>query len=316
MAKRGPFLSVVVVATALVALAACGGSGGKKSASKETTTTAAAATNNNAAEGTTAAAGTTRTVGKKGSFNGFGITVDTVKTIPGFGTNVGLEVDLTYENLGTDATSAPRTGHLLLEGAILQAQVDDVQIPGGGKAQGTMKTDVDLGNKTADAVLDRITLVYGEATDNQTIIPFDTKAQVQSVEPQTIAVSGQLKQKQILIDLVKGSTTPSYASGDKGKGLLAVQFKLSCTPDCQASGYAVERAAFSVKTPDGQSLAAADSSPFCCEALYPGNTFEGPKEVVQFKLPLPIKGTYTLTFADNALVTQGNPGSSAPITVA
>jgi hypothetical protein len=145
------------------------------------------------------------------------------------------------------------------------------------------------------------------------VIPLDAKAAVQSVEPKQLAVTGELKQKQIVIDLVKGATEPSYTSGDKGKGLLSVQLKLSCTSDCQASGYAVQRSSFSVKTPDGQSVTAADSSPFCCEALYPGNVFEGPKETVQFKVPLPVQGAYTVSFADSGLVSQGNPGSSTVV---
>ena len=60
-------------------------------------------------------------------------------------------------------------------------------------------------------------------------------------------------------------------------------------------------------------VTAADSSPFCCEALYPGNVFEGPKETVQFKVPLPVQGAYTVSFADSGLVSQGNPGSSTVI---
>ena len=175
--------------------------------------------------------------------------------------------------------------------------------------------------------------MYGEVSDNQTTIPLDAKAAVQSVEPKSLAVTGQLKQKQILIDLVKGSTTPSYVAGEKGKGILAVQVKISCTPTILVDGKpsslfsgpsrnqvlqqlpasAFERVEV-MTNPSAAYRHAADSSPLCCEALYPGNVFEGPKETVQFKVPLPIQGAYAVTFADQGLVNQGSPGSSTVVT--
>src|SRR4051812_20157574 len=316
MVRTSRVLSVAVVSVALVALSACGSSGGdKKESSEETTTTAASSS-----KGTTnsSVAETNRTIGKTGWYKGFAITVDTAKLAAPSFSSAALELGVTYENLTTETANAPRPTNIVQGGVSLQDEtLDNPSIPGAGKAKGTIKTSVKPDSaKTPDAILDGITIVYGEASDNQTIIPLDTKAAVQTVEPKKLdPLTGKLQQKQIVIDLVKGSTGASYTSGEKGKGVLGVQVKISCTPDCQASGYNVDRSEFSVKTPDGQSLTADQSSPFCCEALYPGNVFEGPKDVLNFKVPLPVKGAYTMTYNHSSLTSSGVAPPSATINV-
>ena len=196
--------SVVVVAAvvALGGLTGCGkGSDSATEADKAAVTTLAKADAGAPATTAAGASATTTTgvsqrqwvsVGKVGWYDGFKITLVDLEALPSdYGTKV--TVNVTYENLGSDPGNA-RDGQFVYLGKVLTAFWDTPQLPGGGKSGGTIKANVDTGKAPLDkAVFDKmlsnLTIQWGQADDNQTVMPLDPTQAVTSSEPKTLALT-------------------------------------------------------------------------------------------------------------------------------
>lgn len=251
---------------------------------------------------TPVAAAVTRTVGRTGWYAGFAITVDDVTAEPGYGTGIDLTVAMTYTNQGIEADSPPQ-GDVVADGMATDAFFDTPDIPAGGTATGTatfsLLPDTAL---TPDAAIDLVSIVYGDSRDNQTLLPLAADATVQSVQPLTLPLTGNLTQGEIVIDVVSGALAPSYESGEKGKALLDVRVKLTCAAGCNAAGWNTGSEQFSVTDPAGHSVVADQRSEYCCDALYPDTVSDSERNILTFVVPLPGTGTYTLTY-DNPNIT-------------
>lgn len=253
------------------------------------------------------AAPVTRTLDRTGWYDGFAITVDEVTAEPGYGTSVDLTVELTLQNLGVEDDSPPG-GDVEVDGLTVEAFFDAPDVPAGGKAGGTVTFTVTPDDAvTPDEAIERVVLVYGDAGDNRTVLPLADAGEVESIEPLDIAVTGNLTQGQIVVDVVEAALAPSYDSGEKGKALLDVRVRLTCAPDCDASGWNTGFEQFSVTGPDGSSVVADQRSEYCCDALYPGTVSDSERNVLTFVVPLPGTGEYTLTYDNDYLTAEGTP---------
>lgn len=254
-------------------------------------------------------------LGKTGWYDGFAITLDDLTAEPsGFGASI--LINLTVQNL-RDETGSLGDGIVESDGAAASAFWDLPDVPGEGKAKGTIRTDVDgeLENEAdLQALLGTMAVVFGEARDNQTRIPLEAKGKVESVEPKELALTGTLQQGQLIVDVLDGDLQPSYASGEKGKAELSVRVKISCAADCQAQGWNVDSSMFSVKAPDGTSAVADSRSRYCCDAIYPGTVSDNADNVLTFVVPLPGTGAYTLTYDNPSVTSQGTAPATFAIT--
>jgi hypothetical protein len=113
------------------------------------------------------------------------------------------------------------------------------------------------------------------------------------------------------VEVLSGTLAPSYQSGGKGKAALDLRIKLSCSATCPGSGNSVDRGMFSVAGPSGQSVVASDQSDYCCDAIYPNDISDDPRNILRFLVPLPGTGSYTLTMNSPSIVAAG----SAPATL-
>jgi hypothetical protein len=252
----------------------------------------------------------TRQIAKTGWYDGFAITVDEVTAEQGFGDGVDVTINLDYQNLGTgDAT--PPDASVEVDGEIVEGLFDTPGIPGAGTAKGTAIVTVvpenDQQEMTFDDAIDKVTLVYGDAADNQTKIPLVASGAVDSVQPLDLTATGTMSQGEINIEIVSGSLVPSYESGEKGKGLLNLRVKLTCAPGCQAQGYNTGVEEFSITGPDSVSVLADSRSEYCCDALYPETVSDGERNILTFVVALPGAGAYTLTYQNPYLTSTGTP---------
>ena len=247
----------------------------------------------------------TRQIDRTGWYDGFAITVREVTAEPGYGDVVDMTVTLLFENLGIDDNTPPE-GDVQVDGLAVEAYFDAPGIPAGGRAEGTAVFSVAPEEAlTPDEAIDRMTIVYGDAGDNQTVIPLAESAEVDSIEPADLEVDGTMTQGQIVVDVVQARLAPSYESGERGKALLDVRITLSCAPDCQASGWNTGYEQFSVTGPDGSSVVADQRSDYCCDALYPGVVSDSERNVLTFVVPLPGTGDYTLTYDNPNITSEG-----------
>jgi hypothetical protein len=316
--RRAATPAIIGLAMALT-LAACGGDDGGDESSATTVTKAATQAGSN--DGSTTVAGKTdaggssttappanRKVGKPGWYDGFAITVADVDAEAGFGDRVELTVNFNYQNLRTEQANPPEAS-VEVDGEVIDGLFDTPGIPGAGKAKGSVSFSVgaDRGKAapTFDQAMDKVTLVYGDAGDNQTKIPLAASGKVESIEPKKLTTSGKLVQGQINVEVTGGSLEPSYKSGEKGKALLDLRVKLSCAADCQASGYNADRSQFSITAPDGTSVVADDRSEYCCDALYPGTVSDDERNILTFVVKLPGTGNYKLTYNNQSLSSAG-----------
>ena len=309
---------------ALLSLASCGGDDAGPAAEKtsesvdsrssattraETSSDASTASSPRSSAATTQAEPITVTLGKTGWYGGFAVTLDELTAEPGpFGTSA--TINATYQNLADEAQVPPQ-GAVVLDGASLPTQWDSPNIPGAGKAKGTIAFDIEADDdKPVDeaaltALLAKATLTYGEAADNQTKLPLAANGKVESTEPKELTSAGTLTQGQLIVDVLDGHLQPSYASGEKGKAELSLHIKISCAADCPASGFNVDASMFSVKGPDGTSVVADSRSEYCCDTIYPGDVSDNAKNIVTFVVPVPGTGPYTLTFNNPTLTSGG-----------
>ncbi len=237
---------------------------------------------------------TVRTVGKTGWFEGFAITVDKATVVPDQ-SGGRLVLDLTYKNLTTENKTLSTNAYLQIGGQIDQAaSFDSPTVPGQGSAAGKITTSVQPGTD-ADHLLDTVIVVFGQTSDNQTKIPLQTDAQVESVQPKTLAVTGTLVQDQTTIQVTGGTLRPSYTKNEHGKYELALHVKIIGGAGIPAGGANIFNEYFAVKTPDGQSLVADDRTPIN-ELLEKGQTIDNPKDVATFLVAAPGTGNYVLTY--------------------
>jgi hypothetical protein len=322
MYHRRKVTSALIGLALMAAVAACGGddSGDEAVISKQATQTGdgdATATSTTAGGGdrsstTAAAKPVNRKVGKTGWYEGFAITIDDVDAEPGFGDNIDLTVNLTYENLGNEERD-PAEASVQVDGEVVDGLFDTPGIPGKGKAGGTITFPVAPSKgqtaMTPDQAMDKVTLVYGDAGDNQTKLPLAASGKVESIEPKDLTTSGKLVQGQLNIEVAGGSLVPSYRPGEKGKTLLNLRVKITCAADCQASGYNTNRDEFSVTGPDGSSVVADDRSEYCCDAIYPGTVSDDERNILTFVVKSPGTGAYKLTYRHPGMT---NAGTAAP----
>jgi hypothetical protein len=345
--RRRLLTSAVVGLVLLSTLAACGGGGGDDDATKlakeiaaQSKKAADSAAKEPDANGSGTGTGTTkstvkpitRTIGKTGSYEGFAITVvdATAEETSGFsGSSASVKVDFSYKNLGTEPTKPPEAD-IEVAGESAEGFYDTPRIPGEGTAKGSVTVTVanpassssssSSSSKKAkpidlDKALDTVTLVYGDAADNQTKIPLAASGTVSSIEPKKLTTTGTITQGQLIVELKSATFSPSYESGEKGKGLLDVRFKLSCSADCQGQGHGVGVEEFSLKLPDGTSVVADDRSEYCCDAIYPGTVSDGERNVLTFVVPLPGTGSYTFVFNNKDTAATGVPAATFQLTV-
>ena len=253
----------------------------------------------------------TRAVDKTGWWGGFAITVGEVTATQGFGDAADLAIELNYENLGTQPWYAP-TPTAEVDASVIESFLDNTpEVPAGGKTNAELAVVVlgdDDGQVDLEAAIDAVSLVFGDAADNQTFIPLAASAEVTSVEPKDLAVTGTLTQGEVLVDVVSGSLEPSYESGEKDKSLVNLRIKVSCGPDCSEYGYNVGRENFALTAPDGTSVTPDDRSLYCCDAIYPGTVSDSEGNVLTFLVASPGTGDYTFTFTG---LVEGAPGTLA-----
>ncbi|WP_153805092.1 hypothetical protein [Nocardia sp. SYP-A9097] len=244
---------------------------------------------------TTNGQATVRTVGKTGWYEGFDITVDKATVIPDEFGGAKVRVDITYKNTTTDNKTLSTVPTLLVSGQIDDgAGFDNPAVPGKGSATGNVTTTV---QKLSDAqhLLDTLTVVYGTAAENQTVIPLRADAKVESTAPKALTISGTLVQDQTTIQITGGTLTPSYTTGEHGKMDLALHIKIIGGSGISDGGSNIFYEYFSVKTPDGQNLPADNRGPIN-ELLERNQTIDNAKTFAIFVVPSPGTGTYVVTY--------------------
>ncbi|GAB2563114.1 hypothetical protein GCM10027167_82760 [Nocardia heshunensis] len=237
-----------------------------------------------------------RAIGKTGWADGFAITVDQASATPDSGA-VRIDLKLTYKNLVAVSHTPTDTAYLIVNGAKVSVQFKSPEVAGSETATGTATASIDTLDSalTPNQVLDSVTLVYGNADDNQTRIPFKAGVAVTSLEPRGITV-GQIFGDAPSFELSNSYLWPSYASGEKGKFELWVEFNVRCANNF-GDAY-LDRGSFSVTQPGGKTVSADHRSPFCCQAL--GGIDSSRDNWLVFVIDSPAKGDYLF----HVLVTQ------------
>ncbi|MGQ4619918.1 hypothetical protein [Nocardia sp. R7R-8] len=249
---------------------------------------------------------TVRTVGRTGWYDGFDITVDKATVVPDEYGGAKVRIDITYKNTTLDNHMLSVTPSLLVGKEVDGGAIfDSPTVPGNGSATGTATTSVKSA-KDAEHLIDTLTIVYGQAADNQTKIPLAASGKVDSVQPRTVAVTGTLVQDQTTIQITGGRISPSYTENENGKSDLALRIKLVGGPGIAAGGTNVFYNYFTVRTPDGKTVPADIRGPIN-ELLDANETIDNPKNYVIFVVPSPGTGPYTVTY--NAQKQEGAAGA-------
>jgi hypothetical protein len=249
---------------------------------------------------------TVRTVGKTGWYDGFDITVDKATVVPDEYGGAKVRIDITYKNTTLDDHTLSITPSLLVGREVDGGAIfDSPAVPGNGSATGTA-TDVVASAKDAEHLIDTMTIVYGEAADNQTKIPLAAAGKVDSVQPRTLPISGTLVQDQTTIRITGGRISPSYTENENGKSDLALRIALVGGAGIPAGGTNIYYDYFTVRTPDGRTVAADIRGPIN-ELLNANETIDNPKNYIVFVVPSPGTGPYTLTY--NAQSEEGAAGA-------
>ncbi|MGW4716808.1 hypothetical protein [Nocardia sp. NPDC004260] len=281
--------AALVVASALL-LSACQDEDGIPVA-VPSTTAAGVAAEPGAANGQS----TVRTVGKTGWYDGFDITVDKATVVPDEYGGAKVRIDITYKNTTLDNHTLSITPSLLVGKEVDGGAIfDSPTVPGNGSATGTATTSFKSA-KDAQHLIDTMTVVYGAAADNQTKIPLAAAGKVDSVQPKALAVTGTLVQDQTTIQVTGGRISPSYTESENGKSDLALRIKLVGGSGIAAGGTNIYYDYFTVRTPDGQTVAADIRGPIN-ELLNANETIDNPKNYVVFVVPSPGTGPYTVTY--------------------
>jgi hypothetical protein len=322
-----------VFAAAALVTAGCSPKGGTPPPPTSTTASAqeSSATSSTATSTAKSAAPVERSIGKTGWYDGFAITVDkvtatenptdqksptatTATTVPVSGDVTKLDIDLTLKNtLGKakdGSVDQAHTGYLEVNGTVVKLDFDNPEVVGNATATGTATATFKTPKNTTDldAVLDKVTLVFGQADANQTRIPFSKSEKVVSLEPRGIPV-GQIFGAAPSIEVKNAYLWPSYQKDEKDRFELWVEVNLTCNSDCP--GRPVNHGYFKLTSPTGKVVTADDRSPWCCDLLGASNNIQGAWLV--FVLDAPAQGDYTFTFdpKDSAMPT----GESTKITL-
>ncbi|WP_433725984.1 hypothetical protein ACQP0C_31890 [Nocardia sp. CA-129566] len=238
---------------------------------------------------------TIRTIGKTGWYEGFDITVDKATVVPDEFGGAKVLIDITYKNTTPDNKTISNNTYLQVDKEIdAGASFDSPTVPGKGSATGKVTTSVKTLHD-AEHLLDTMTVVYGQASDNQTKIPLKASAQVEGVAPKTLNVNVQLVQDQTTIDISGGTLAPSYTKNERGKMDLSLHVKIIGGPGISDGGLNVFYDYFTVKTPNGQTVPADIRGPIN-ELLNRNETIDNAKNYVVFVVPAPATGTYELTY--------------------
>ncbi|WP_146251252.1 hypothetical protein [Nocardia tenerifensis] len=279
-----------LLGAAALVLTACNDKAGTATPASTTTSVAS-----NGTPGGNAGQSTVRTVGKTGWYEGFDITVDKATVVPDQFGGAKVLIDITYKNTTLDNKTLSNNTSLLVGNQVDGgASWDNPTVPGNGSATGKVTTPVKSA-KDAEHLLDTMTLVYGQGTDNQTKIPLSAAGKVESEQPKEFPLTGTLVQDQTTIEVTEGELAPSYTKNERGKDELALHIKITGGQEIPAGGANIFTEYFSLKTPDGRDLVADDRGQIN-ELLEAGKTIDNPKNYVVFVVPAPATGNYVLTY--------------------
>jgi hypothetical protein len=287
---------------------ACGGGGDDDAKVKSTTSG-----NGSVSTTTTAPADKLeRDVGKTAWWTGFKITIDSLTAEPQLGGGLNLTLESTFSNLG-DQPATPPVPTLEQNGEVINLSSDAGEAAGQADVKGKLTAYLPdkSGSQTTDAakVVDDLEVVWGEAGDNQSIIPLDESTEPTTFEPQEASsYAGKITTPTVVVDVSKGGYTWSYKSGDKGKFVLKAHIKITCGTPCPAPGTSMGLADFTLTAPGSSSPLSPDDeeSEFCCEAVYPGTVSDDPTNTVAFVLDDEPSGKFTLTYTPET--TPPKPG--------
>ncbi|MBV9951597.1 MAG: hypothetical protein JO291_06580, partial [Acidimicrobiia bacterium] len=277
-------LCVVVAAVGMLGLAACGG-GGNDDAKVKSTTPATAGKSTT----TTAPKAFTSSINGKVWWQTFEINVSDVKAEPQAGGGVNLTIDVHWTNLSDQPQSPPQPA-LERDGEVLSLSSSAGQAAGQAGVDGTLTGYIAPkqgapAEKPADLV-ESLRLTWGEAGDNQSIVPLDG-SDVTTFEPKEVSgLTGKITTPTVVVAVDKGQLHWSYASGQKGKFVLSSHISITCGAQCPDSGTSMSLTDLTLTAP-GSSTAISpsdDDSDFCCEAVYPGTSSDDPNNTVAFLL--------------------------------
>ncbi|WP_063040853.1 hypothetical protein [Nocardia pseudovaccinii] len=238
---------------------------------------------------------TVRTIGKTGWYEGFDITVDKATVVPDEFGGAKVLIDITYKNTTSDNKTISNNTYLQVDKEVDGgASFDSPTVPGKGSATGKVTTSVKTLHD-AEHLLDTITVIYGQASDNQTKIPLKASAQVEGIAPKTLNVTGKLVQDQTTIEITGGTLAPSYTKNERDKMDLSLHIKIIGGPGIPAGGSNIFYDYFTVKTPNGQTILADIRGPIN-ELLNTNETIDNAKNYVVFVVPSPATGTYVVTY--------------------
>ncbi|WP_433714323.1 hypothetical protein ACQP2U_09535 [Nocardia sp. CA-084685] len=270
----------------------------KDTESGPTTTASAQSTIGQGQPGANNGQSTVRTIGKTGWYEGFDITVDKATVVPDEYGGAKVLINITYKNTTPDNKTISNNTYLQVDKEVdAGASFDSPTVPGKGSATGKVTTSVKTLHDT-EHLLDTITVIYGQASDNQTRIPLKASAQVDGVAPKTLNVTGKLVQDQTTIEITGGTLSPSYTKNERDKMDLSLRIKIVGGPGIAAGGLNVFYDYFTVKTPDGQTISADIRGPIN-ELLNTNETIDNAKNYVVFVVPSPAIGTYVVTYDAN-----------------
>lgn len=298
---------VALVAGLAMVVVACGGGGDGDAKTLDVTLTTTGSTT------TTAPKLLERTIGKMVWWQGFEISVDKLKAEPQVGSGVKLTIDVAWKNLGAQPATPPLPA-LDNNGEALSPTSDVGQASGQASVNGTLTTYIPAESPTARIdpakVTDALKLVWGQAGDNQSIVPLDESTDPTTFEPQEVAgLTGKISTPTVVIDVSEGTYGWSYQSGQKGKFVLKARIKISCGTPCPPEGTAMGLTDLTLTVPgESTPLSANDeNSDFCCEAVYPGTVSDDPSNTIAFVLDKEPSGSYKLTYKPER--TDPKPGS-------
>ncbi|WP_433663037.1 hypothetical protein ACQPW1_13410 [Nocardia sp. CA-128927] len=285
--------AAALISAAALVLTACNDKDGAATPVSATPATSVVA--NGSPGSNNASQSTVRTVGKTGWYEGFDITVNKATVVPDEFGGAKVLIDITYKNTTLDNKTMSNNTSLLVGNEVDGgASWDNPTVPGGGSATGKVTTPVKSA-KDAEHLIDTMTVVYGQAADNQTKIPLSAAGKVESVQPKAFPVTGTLTQDQTTIQVTAGKLSPSYTKNEHGKNEIALHIKIIGGSGVAAGGSNIFTEYFSLKTPDGQNLVADDRGTIN-ELLGAGQTIDNAKNYVVFVVAAPATGNYVLTY--------------------
>ncbi|MGY4102857.1 hypothetical protein ACW2Q0_25345 [Nocardia sp. R16R-3T] len=284
--------AAVLIGSSALLMTACNDKDGKAG---PTSTSSAQSTIDQGQPGAKSGQATVRTIGKTGWYEGFDITVDKATVVPDEYGGAKVLIDITYKNTTPDNKTISNNTYLQVDKEVdAGASFDSPTVPGKGSATGKVTTSVKTLHD-AEHLLDTISVIYGQASDNQTKIPLKTSAQVEGVAPKTLNVTGKLVQDQTTIEITGGTLTPSYTKSERDKMDLSLHLEIIGGPGIPAGGLNVFYDYFTVKTPDGQTIPADIRGPIN-ELLNTNETIDNAKNYVVFVVPSPATGSYVVTY--------------------